>query len=922
MAARPEPSPDLLSSLAQRLGQAAPARVERVRRSRYGMVVVVAAAGLIIFAAFGGVSSAAHAGRTVYQTVKRTASSAVSSSSASSSRRSETPSSISSGSGSSSSGGSSSSSGGGSSSSGNDDRGSSGSSSGSSSGGGSGNSGDDRNPKVTICHATGSTSNPWVSITIAQSALSAHSGHGDIIPAPSGGCPTGGGSHGGGDDDHHGGDDDHPGDDQYGHKVAICHKTSSTSNPWVLIFASQSALAAHAAHGDIIPAPLHGCPGLTINHKPEVEVEIGGTLKPGGSAVATAQTDDSDGDPVKVTFVWRVNGVVVRTTTLTSSPTDTLSLAGLRSSDRVSVTATPNDGIENGESDTDTVTLTNSKPRSTVHLHGDFRPGGTITASCDSSDDDGDRVEVKYEWRVNGVVKKVTGDTAASDDTFKLVGYRPSDRITVTVVPTDGVDAGDPSTDSADLRNTAPVATVRLGGTLKLGGTATATATASDEEDDAVKLTYVWKVNGATRKTTSSTPALADSFSLAGLRGSDNVTVTVTPNDGTLDGAAVSDSTDLRNNAPTAAVTLGGTFNVGGSATATAAPSDDDGDAVKLTYVWKVNGSAKRTISATGATSDTFSLAGLRPGDDIAVTVTPNDGTVDGAAASASAVVANHTPTVVVGLGGTIKPGGSAIATAAASDADGDTIKLTYVWTVNGSVKRTVTGTTAATDTYSLADGRANDVIVVTVTPNDGTGNGASGSATATIVNHPPTATVALAGTALAAGTLTATATSDDSDGNPVKLTYVWRVNGVVRRTQAATASLNDAFALTEARRADVVTVTATPNDGSSDGAAATASSTLANTLPVATVSISTVTVGAPTVAEAAATDADGDAVTFTYVWKINGITVSTQTTSSKTSSFSSPIVANNDTVLVSITPNDGAANGAAVEASGKAKKK
>lgn len=45
-------------------------------------------------------------------------------------------------------------------------------------------------PRVMICHATGSDSNPWVSIEIAASALSAHDGHGDLIPAPAGGCPT------------------------------------------------------------------------------------------------------------------------------------------------------------------------------------------------------------------------------------------------------------------------------------------------------------------------------------------------------------------------------------------------------------------------------------------------------------------------------------------------------------------------------------------------------------------------------------------------------------------------------------------------------------------------------------------------------------------------------------------------------------
>jgi len=48
--------------------------------------------------------------------------------------------------------------------------------------------------KTTICHATGSATNPYVTITISNNALPAHMRHQDgrdIIPAPAAGCPTG-----------------------------------------------------------------------------------------------------------------------------------------------------------------------------------------------------------------------------------------------------------------------------------------------------------------------------------------------------------------------------------------------------------------------------------------------------------------------------------------------------------------------------------------------------------------------------------------------------------------------------------------------------------------------------------------------------------------------------------------------------------
>ena len=49
-----------------------------------------------------------------------------------------------------------------------------------------------RDAKVTICHATGSRTNPYVRITISVNALRAHRRHQggrDIIPAPKSGCP-------------------------------------------------------------------------------------------------------------------------------------------------------------------------------------------------------------------------------------------------------------------------------------------------------------------------------------------------------------------------------------------------------------------------------------------------------------------------------------------------------------------------------------------------------------------------------------------------------------------------------------------------------------------------------------------------------------------------------------------------------------
>ena len=142
--------------------------------------------------------------------------------------------------------------------------------------------------KVTLCHATGSATNPYVEITISANALAAHQRHQDgrdIYPVPAGGCPGGSspssGGGGGGQDNEHG-------------KVTICHATGSETNPYVLITVDEHALKAHMAHqdGQDIVNPAGPCPGATIpsgiGNPPSGIVSPGGEL-PGAGPLAESE---------------------------------------------------------------------------------------------------------------------------------------------------------------------------------------------------------------------------------------------------------------------------------------------------------------------------------------------------------------------------------------------------------------------------------------------------------------------------------------------------------------------------------------------------------------------------------------------------------------------------------------------------------
>jgi hypothetical protein len=144
--------------------------------------------------------------------------------------------------------------------------------------------------KVTLCHATGSATNPYVEITISANALAAHQRHRDgrdIYPASAGGCP--GGSAAGGHQNEHA-------------KVTICHATGSETNPYVRITVDTHALEAHTSHqdGDYIVNPTGPCPGVTIPAgvgNPPSGIVSGGGLPPAGGQLPEAGQPAAEDQP-------------------------------------------------------------------------------------------------------------------------------------------------------------------------------------------------------------------------------------------------------------------------------------------------------------------------------------------------------------------------------------------------------------------------------------------------------------------------------------------------------------------------------------------------------------------------------------------------------------------------------------------------
>ncbi len=141
--------------------------------------------------------------------------------------------------------------------------------------------------------------------------------------------------------------------------------------------------------------------------------------------------------------------------------------------------------------------------------------------------------------------------------------------------------------------------------------------------------------------------------------------------------------------------------------TATPTTTDADADTVTFTYQWQKKVGLGSFTNIPGATSASLDLSIAGNGDktdQLLVLVTPNDGAVNGAQVTSSAVtVANSAPVVTV-LITPPNPNTNAVVSASttSSDDDGDTVNLTYVWK-NGTTASGRSPNGAMTNTFDLS---------------------------------------------------------------------------------------------------------------------------------------------------------------------------------------------------------------------------
>ena len=198
------------------------------------------------------------------------------------------------------------------------------------------------------------------------------------------------------------------------------------------------------------------------------------------------------------------------------------------------------------------------------------------------------------------------------------------------------------------------------------------------------------------------------------------------------------------------------------------------------------------------------------------VVVTPMDGETPIGQPLTGKVVIGNTPPEITDLalseGPTVVSGVQA--TVQASDADGDTIAMSYRWTLDGIEDLSFLGP-------SLPAGAASRDVEVTavVTPDDGDLVGASAQAVVTIDNSPPSVAAATLSykDPTPMGSVTVTPSGwYDADGDAEGYAWRWHVNGA----PVIDDEITDTLPLQGRSPGDVVYCEITPTDGIDDGVA------------------------------------------------------------------------------------------------------
>jgi hypothetical protein len=675
---------------------------------------------------------------------------------------------------------------------------------------------------------------------------------------------------------------------------------------------------------------------------------IGGTFS--CQFAGWSDPDPADSTPT-VDYQWfRMDGGT--SAPIAGATLSNLSTTSYARGDRLFCRVTPKNQATLGQPKVSSlVTVENRAPSApAVSIAAALGADGTVTCELDTPSTDDEVVSYSWRWTING------GAPFDASQSLTAAQVRHCDLVTCQAIANDGLtttpsnvasrqlatgsdcndgkvcttdvcavgggcgheantltcDDGNPCTVADTCAATVCVGTPAPPGTVTISPTiATETSTLSclPGSNASCSFAVAWTVGGQARGTSRTLTGSAFS------RG-DEVSCSLTPLAG---GASVQSTGIIIQDSPpsvSSVAIFGGNPTREGSILS-CVPSgfaDADGDPDQTVTHWFIN-------DLEVATGGTLTGASFSRSDRVRCSATARAGGVDGnTVSSATQTVANTAPRL---SSLTVSPSPARVTDNLLAtgvdyiDDDGDPVTLDIRWYVGATQK--ASGPIAAGTAF-----RKNDSVLAEAHPFDGIEYGASVRASpVSILNSPPYVSeveIRLpdgASVATKATPLTGVAYGGDPDGDTVTGAFVWTRGAQAIGTSTTLSTANFS-------RGDVITLSVTPNDGTTNGPSLTsAPTTIMNSLPSAPTV--TVTPSKPGPGEAlncrvgtSSSDLDGDPLNYRIEWyNRNTLTsyVAPQATANTVVTVPASETAPSELWTCRIAAHDGLANGPSAQA-------
>lgn len=338
-----------------------------------------------------------------------------------------------------------------------------------------------------------------------------------------------------------------------------------------------------------------------------------------------------------------------------------------------------------------------------------------------------------YVWSQVAGTPVTLSSTTAAKATFTAPGS--SGVLSFSLTVKDGQVSSSAATVSITVKNSPPTASAGSAATVAANAPV-ALDGAGSSDPDGDPLIYKWSQISGTPVTLNTSSSAHPTFVAPNSAAVLEFALIV--NDGEVDSAPA--TVTITVTAPTLApiAMAGMPVTTPKRALVTLQGSGSDPAGKALTYHWVQTSGTSVTLQNANTATVEFTAPAVV--GDLQFALTVNNGISNSLPSSVTVHVQNFAPVITsISLSPAAPARNTQIAVSVTdSDADGDPLTLSYVWTRNGAV---VAGATGAT--YPLGNQAKNDVIAVTITVSDGTATGIA-HAQVTIVDTPAT----LSGTA------------------------------------------------------------------------------------------------------------------------------------------------------------------------------